>query len=127
MNEELLPCPFCGKSEALLVQQTGSQWSVCCGNCGVETIWIDGEKAAIARWNRRAQRKPLKDALGPLRAWWAMNEAQWEICEETPADDAIILHFMGSGASTAVTAGQLRVALGIHPNRQAAHGIKDTP
>lgn len=49
--------------------------------------------------------------MAALRTWWAMHEAQWELCEETPADDAVILHFMGSGASTMVTAGQIRAAL----------------
>ena len=49
--------------------------------------------------------------MAALRTWWAMHEAQWAMCEETPADDAVILHFMGSGASTMVTAGQIRAAL----------------
>lgn len=51
------------------------------------------------------------EGIAALRTWWAMHEAQWELCEETPADDVVILHFMGSGASTTVTAGQIRAAL----------------
>ena len=54
---------------------------------------------------------PGLDPLSPLRVWWAMHEAQWELCDETPADDVVVLHFMGSGASTTVTAGQMRAAL----------------
>ena len=49
--------------------------------------------------------------MSALKCWWAMHEAQWELCEESPADDVVILHFMGSGASTQVTAGQIRDAL----------------
>lgn len=64
----------------------------------------------------------VRDALAPLRAWWGLLEAQWELCEETPADDVIILHFMGSGASTAVTAGQLRAALSNTASPQAPAG-----
>lgn len=58
-----------------------------------------------------SEAKPTNDPLTPLRVWWAMHEAQWELCEETPADDVVILHFMGSGASTMVTAGEMRAAL----------------
>ena len=54
-------------------------------------------------------------ALAPLRVWWAMLEAQWELCDETPSDDTVVLQFMGSGASTTVTAGQMRAALTIPP------------
>lgn len=68
--------------------------------------------AAPAETGAESYPPSVGDALAPLRAWWAMHEAQWELCEETPADDVIILHFMGSGASTAVTAGQLRAVLG---------------
>lgn len=53
----------------------------------------------------------LDKALAPLRAWWAMHEAQWALCDEIPSDDTVVLHFMGSGASTMVTAGQMRAAL----------------
>lgn len=52
-----------------------------------------------------------EQGMAALRMWWAMHEAQWETFENTPADDAVILSFMGSGASTLVTAGQLRAAL----------------
>lgn len=48
-----------------------------------------------------------------LRLWWIMLEAQWELCEERPADDKVVLQFMGSGASHMVTAGEIRQALDV--------------
>lgn len=51
-------------------------------------------------------------ALSPLACWWAMVEAQAELSEDGPIPpDAVVLHFMGSGASTQLTAQQMRAAL----------------
>lgn len=50
----------------------------------------------------------VRAAAGPLSAWWAMVQAQEAMSEKTIPDHEAILHFMGSGASAAVTAGQLR-------------------
>lgn len=48
-----------------------------------------------------------------LRLWWTMHEAQWELWDERPADDKVVLQFMGSGASHMVTAGEIRQALDV--------------
>lgn len=54
----------------------------------------------------------LRKACWPLVLWWAMTEAQEELAGNDPResipDAQPILHFMGSGASTRVTAGQVR-------------------
>lgn len=50
-------------------------------------------------------------ASNPFSIWWAMIEAQEELAGETIKDEAVIFHFMGSGASTSVTAGQIRKML----------------
>lgn len=48
---------------------------------------------------------------GPFRAWWRMVEAQAEISDEAIPDEAIVLSFMGSAASTTVSAGNIRKML----------------
>jgi hypothetical protein len=40
-----------------------------------------------------------------------MSLAEAELVGEPAGDDAVVLHFMGSGASDQVTAGQLRQAM----------------
>ena len=47
----------------------------------------------------------------PLSMWWAMVEAQEELAGRAIKDETIVLHFVGSGASTSVTAGQIRKML----------------
>jgi predicted RNase H-like HicB family nuclease len=54
----------------------------------------------------------VRKASGPLNLWWAMIEADESMAGEDPSvtlpDGKTILNFMGSGASTSVTAGHLR-------------------
>jgi hypothetical protein len=50
----------------------------------------------------------LRKASSPLSVWWTMVEAQQELAEKPIEDKTVILHFMGSGASTMVTAGEFR-------------------
>lgn len=50
-------------------------------------------------------------AAAPFATWWAMVEAQQELLGNAIPDKEIALHFMGSGASTSVTAGQIRAML----------------
>lgn len=53
------------------------------------------------------------DSLSPLTAWWAFTQAQYQLENDgkTIPEDAVILSFMGSGASTNVTAKQMSKAL----------------
>jgi len=51
---------------------------------------------------------PRADAFASLGLWWAMVQADAVLRKEPIADDSIVLHFMGSGASTSVTAKQMR-------------------
>ena len=71
------------------------------------------ETAALARINElEAEIAARAKALSPLACWWAMVEAQSELSEDGPIPpDAVVLHFMGSGASTQLTAQQMRAAL----------------
>jgi hypothetical protein len=49
------------------------------------------------------------EALRIVHQWWVFVEAHREVCDEPRIpDDAVILHFMGSGASTQVTAADFR-------------------
>lgn len=60
---------------------------------------------------RQALAAQRNDGFASLSLWWTMIEAEAELVGETVADDAPILHFMGSGASHQVTAGEIRAAL----------------
>jgi hypothetical protein len=55
----------------------------------------------------RTNAAALSDAASPLCLWWGMIEAQKRI-----PDDEVVLHFTASGASTSVTAGDLRRLMG---------------
>jgi hypothetical protein len=59
-----------------------------------------------------AQLKAIKEHTSGFACWWAMVEAQEELCDTPIKDDATVLHFMGSGASTAVQAHEIRRMLG---------------
>lgn len=50
----------------------------------------------------------FKTAASLFSIWWAMVEAQQQLAGEPIGDNAVILYFMGSGASTTVTAKHLR-------------------
>ncbi|MGE8453035.1 MAG: hypothetical protein ACN6OP_20925 [Pseudomonadales bacterium] len=54
----------------------------------------------------------LVKATEGVALWWSMYEAQRECIEEEPyKDDQAVLSFMGSGASTQVTVGELRAVI----------------
>jgi len=52
-------------------------------------------------------------AISSFATWWAMIEAQQELAEDAMEDGDIALHFMGSGASTQVSVGDLRTVISI--------------
>lgn len=63
----------------------------------------------------------LKTAQGLFSCWWAMVEAQIEIEEKPPIpDDAVVLHFMESGASCQVYAKNIRDIIASFP-------VEETP
>jgi hypothetical protein len=45
--------------------------------------------------------------------WWTMVEAEAAISEEPIKDSDVVLSYMGCGASTTVTAGNIRQMLGV--------------
>jgi len=52
------------------------------------------------------------EGINSICLWWVMIEAERELNgEDRIPDDAVILHFMGSGASHQVTAAQIRAAI----------------
>lgn len=55
--------------------------------------------------------KTVQKAATAFSCWWAMHSAQEELAGEPIPDSATIFHFMGSGASTTVTAGQINAML----------------
>jgi Lar family restriction alleviation protein len=59
MNEELLPCPFCGSS-AIIIEIDGYRPSspktyraFCTNDDGIASLEFDTEAEAIEWWNRR--------------------------------------------------------------------------
>ncbi len=56
-TKELIPCPFCGDNEALVVanKQTehGKEYTVWCSNCGISGPASNNEQRAINMWNNR--------------------------------------------------------------------------
>lgn len=50
----------------------------------------------------------IRQAAAALDMWWAMVQADEELGGAQIADAATLFHYMGNGASTQVTAGQLR-------------------
>ena len=58
-------------------------------------------------------------SMSLLRTWWAMVKADSELAGEPIADDTIVLHFMGSGASCHLTKKQLDDALEERPLNKA--------
>lgn len=85
--DELRPCPFCG-GEATLSEDDGG-YLVDCGVCGAAVGYFgrglpDARGAAVAAWNRRAERTcgewrgdPRPDAVG----WAAEHEDDELWCE----------------------------------------------
>lgn len=52
MNEELEPCPFCGR-EAVIKRSSDSRYYVMCGKCEAKTHKYIDKSDAIEAWNRR--------------------------------------------------------------------------
>ena len=50
-------------------------------------------------------------AASPFATWWAMVEAEEELAGDPIKDEIVALSYMGCGASTQVTAGQIRKML----------------
>lgn len=63
MNENLLPCPFCGgdlsKLSALQSiiddRKIADRYYIVCLDCGVQTAMLATTEKAIAAWNRRTE------------------------------------------------------------------------
>lgn len=77
-QKELLPCPFCGAVETLIVipsdiTRDSDSWVKCnsCGSAGQHAFRrnnISAERMAIAHWNTRASNQAAEAIIGELKA-----------------------------------------------------------
>ena len=95
--------------------QMKDQWGAS-RNTSFDVVWA--EALALKADSGVQEDAARGKGLSSLSVWWAMHEAQWELCGDVVPDDAVILAFMGSGASTQVTAGDLRAALAAKGGKQ---------
>lgn len=73
-----------------------------------------------------AQRDALAKAAEPFAAWLAFVEAGRHLDGDPPlTNDQIVLHYMGNGASTAVTVGQVRALATARAARDAGGSDAD--
>lgn len=123
VTQALLPCPFCGGEAAIDGTRYGypaSHWAKC-SNCGSCTTEYTNRASAARAWNTRATEAStaariaalegavtaLCRVLGPV----GMTLAERECIDEPLPREAVILSFMGSGASDQVTVGEYEDAM----------------
>ena len=57
---EVKPCPFCGESENIVLEEyeakIGTRWRILCGNCmgGIDRGYDQTPYSLIGAWNKRA-------------------------------------------------------------------------
>ena len=64
MSTKLLPCPFCGETDALITEHLGGTvihpaYRIRCDNCGASSRYTDS--GWVSAWNTRAALAPAKD------------------------------------------------------------------
>lgn len=76
---ELKPCPFCGGKAFL-----DSEFSGVYCNCGAELTFLESDKEAAEKWNRRPiedaleeENARLREALETICAIYEINGAEW--------------------------------------------------
>lgn len=87
---KLKNCPCCGDSphwrkrteERFLFAHTtrSDLWRVCCGDCGMSSLWSDNEHFAAEGWNRRDRTEAIE---GALRNLFAMVQGECRHCFAT--------------------------------------------
>lgn len=63
---------------------------------------------AHARAETLRQLKTVREHASGFACWFGMQEAHASLADQMAPDTAAIFHFMGSGASTMVTHGEVR-------------------
>jgi Lar family restriction alleviation protein len=81
MNDELLPCPFCGWANPVWrVERYGYDWDECtvhCPNCGAEGATTDSREYAAIAWNKRAFGPQEQQELDDLRVKYWLKIAEF--------------------------------------------------
>lgn len=85
IDEELLPCPFCGKApniDEFHHQTAGVHWIICCNNDACTETVVDEKtrEKAVAKWNTRA------DNVGSIHSRVRELERALRVAEATLAD-----------------------------------------
>lgn len=80
----------------------------------------------VAMESQKTDNSVIVDVIPSVfRTWWAMHEAEWELSDTPVADDAIVLAYMGCGASCHVTAGAIRKMLSAPSHGQQSAFARD--
>ena len=80
MSEKLLPCPFCGSANTMLVE-TPRPWWVTCNDCGADGPTGDD---CIERWNTRPSPPPAAESGDEITPSCIECESFYE-CVQKPA------------------------------------------
>lgn len=68
MNNELLPCPFCGGEAQIRIFNRDMYFSVQCQSCMAEAKWQGTPEYAAAAWNQRTLVTAAQIALPKVSA-----------------------------------------------------------
>ncbi len=101
MNDnELKPCPFCGKDKASLYLSDDIGNKVYCQSCGAAHQWCTQPEDAIAAWNRRPQSNPIsirQQYIVSDTACLAIDGLLWIRSEDWSNHYDIVFRYEGEG------------------------------
>ena len=124
-SDELLPCPFCGGTPDLVVQNTIGGHKAICTGCGAWGHGTTKPKAeATAAWNTRARsarEDALVEALKTARDY-VSDAAEGHLVNRRQHEEAVTFEPVGDMAKDDLSA--IDAALAAHQEAKPAHAGK---